>query len=445
MQCQSCFQDWCLFEIFFSGGLICLSNNGIYTQHLIVMVLAPSTLMLVVGHLQTVGNGNIISMSAQKRSRASLRKEEYEAEDVDSETLEEGRKKIKLLEASMTRIPGTGGDDEADEPVDDGIRTRSLRNLPGRKFNGKNNHPNPTEPFRNGLVQKKLRSVRRGHGGGGGSGGLILADEGDQCDDGEVEVEVQKEVQQGDSCTSTSAATTSKDEDDQEEEAGLEVDDDDDDDISSPVEDDGNFLFEKPSPVDFSNAEENAGVVLPRGRMKRTRSIADVSSPTTPTPIFQPIPYPLVTGRRGRGAIVKPENMEDDRVLQLPTPPPPFAIPVAAGKGLRMRTMRKRKYPQMLAFASGSFLEVAREESASVSTEGSGRSRRRASVCVLFSHGLAEDTIKKQKKVCDWWRGVTNEFIRCFYLCGFSLINKIPVRYVALLWALPTPQAILTL
>ena len=342
-------------------------------------------------------------MSAQKRSRASSRKEEYEAEDVDSETLEEGRKKIKLLEASMTRIPGTGDGNEADQPVDDGLRTRSLRNLPGRKLNGKNNHPNPTEPFRNGLVQKKLRSARRGHGGGG-PGGLIRADEDNQCDDGEVEVEVQKEVQQGDSCTSTSAATTSKDEDDQEEDAGLEV------------EDDGNFLFEKPSPVVLSNVEENAGVALPRGRMKRTRSIADVSSPTTPTPIFQPIPFPLVTGRRGRGAIVKPENMEDDRVLQLPTPPPPFAIPVAAGKGLRMRTMRKRKDPQMLTFASGSFLEVAREESASVSTEGSGRSRRRASVCVLFSHGLAEDTIKKQKKVCDWWRGVTNEFIRCFYL-----------------------------
>jgi hypothetical protein len=208
------------------------------------------------------------------------------------------------------------------------------------------------------------------------------------------------------------------------------------------VEDDGNFLFEKPSPVVLSNAEENAGVVLPRGRMKRTRSIADVSSPTTPTPIFQPIPFPLVTGRRGRGAIVKPENMEDDRVLQLPTPPPPFAIPVAAGKGLRMRTMRKRKDPQMLAFASGSFLEVAREESASVSTEGSGRSRRRASVCVLFSHGLAEDTIKKQKKVCGL---VVLMNLSGVFICEFSLINKIPVRYVALLWALPTPQAILTL
>lgn len=334
---------------------------------------------------------------------------------MDSETLEEGRKKMKLSEASMTQIPGTSDDGEADEPVDDGTRTRRLRNLPGRKLNGKNSDPNPTEPFRNGLVQKKLRSARRGHGGGGGPGGPILGDEGDQCDDGEVEVEVQK----GGSSTSTSAATTSKDDDDPEEDGGPEVDDDDDDDdISSPVKDNDDFLFEKTSPTVLSNTEENAGVVLPRGRMKRTRSIADVSSPTTPTPILQPIPFPLVTGRRGRGAIVKPENMEDDRVLQSPTPPP-FPIPVVVGKGLRMRTIRKRKDPQMLAFASGSFLEVAREESASVSTEGSGRSRRRASVCVLFSHGLAEDTLKKQKKVCNWWLGVYSEFIRCFTCASF--------------------------
>ena len=55
MQCQSCFQHLCLFEIFFSGELICLSNNGIYTQHLIVTVLVPSTLILVVGSLADSG------------------------------------------------------------------------------------------------------------------------------------------------------------------------------------------------------------------------------------------------------------------------------------------------------------------------------------------------------------------------------------------------------
>lgn len=37
----------CVFEIFFFGGLICISKNGVYTQHLKVTVLAPSTLILV--------------------------------------------------------------------------------------------------------------------------------------------------------------------------------------------------------------------------------------------------------------------------------------------------------------------------------------------------------------------------------------------------------------
>ena len=278
------------------------------------------------------------------------REREIMAQQVTEEVPAKGKKRRRNLEVSKLL-----GGDEIGNMLDDGVKTRSLRQL--RKSC---NDEKRTEPISSTLVQKRLRSVRRGSGGIQGVPKVSSID--DECDP-------QNEVGQ-DPSTSTWSAAFQGDSDDEEQEVN---------DVSSPETSDQEDIH-----IDLPIENADVG----RLRMTRTRSIADVSSP--PTPVLQPVPFPLVTGRRGRGAVVKPEIIE--------CPYPSFVVP-PAGKGLRMRTVRKRKDPQVLALPSEDLMEFVPEGSASVSTEGSLRTRRGTNVSVLFSHGLSEDTVKKQRKV----------------------------------------------
>lgn len=280
---------------------------------------------------------------------------EREAENAEKPFTDEAPANGKKRRRNREALKLLGGDGIVDL-LEDGVKTRSLRQLRRSCNNDK-----LTEPFSSTLVQKRLRSVRRGSGGIQGEPKISTID--DECD-------LQNEVEQ-DASTSTWSAAFQGDSDDEEQEVN---------DVSSPeTSDQRDFHVDLPT--------ENADVG--RLRMTRTRSIADVSSP--PAPVLQPVPFPLVTGRRGRGAVVKPEIVEECPYLSLAVPP--------AGKGLRMRTVRKRRDPQMLALPSEDLMEFIPEGSASVSTEGSLRTRRGTNVFVLFSHGLSEDTVKKQRKV----------------------------------------------
>lgn len=256
-----------------------------------------------------------------------------------------GKKRIRLTEAAKLLEASFVGDMRSE----DGRKTRSLRQL-RRSDNNRPELESTIPP----VVQKRLRSVRRG------SGGLLQGAPKASAVDDVCDVEQ-------DASTSTWSATFQEDSDNE----GVEVNDD----VSSPEQ----------SENENEETSDQRGVpVEDRSRMKRTRSIADVSSPSTPA-----LHFPLVTGRRGRGASVKPEMIEE----------PTFLVP-PAGKGLRLRTVRRRRDPQMLAVPSENALEFNLERSASVSTEGSLRSRRGThTVSVLFSHGLSEDTVKKQRKV----------------------------------------------
>lgn len=286
---------------------------------------------------------------------------------VNTEMLAKGKKRMRLTEAAKL----LGSDVIGDMRSEDGVRTRSLRQL---RRSG--NDDDRTEPMSSGptipqVVQKRLRSARRGCGGVQGVPKTSVID--DECD-------LQNEIEQ-DASTNTWSATCQGDSGND----GMEVND-----VSSPDQsknENEETSDQRGSYMDLSVEDADVG----RSRMKRTRSIADVSSPSTP--VLQPAPFPLVTGRRGRGAMVKPEIIEEAN-LQYPA----FVVP-PAGKGLRMRTVRKRRDPQMLAFPSENAMEFNPEGSASVSTEGSLRTRRGTNVSVLFSHGLSEDTVKKQFKV----------------------------------------------
>jgi hypothetical protein len=280
---------------------------------------------------------------------------EREAENMAQHFTDELPAKGKKRRRNLEVFKLLGGDDIGDI-LDDGVKTRSLRQL-----RRSCNDDKRTEPFSSTLVQKRLRSVRRGSGGIQGIPKISTID--DECD-------LRDEVEQ-DASTSTWSAAFQGDSDDEEQDVN---------DVSSPETSDQRDIH-----VDLPMENADSG----RLRMTRTRSIADVSSPLTP--VLQPVPFPLVTGRRGRGAVVKPEIIED-------CPNPSFVAP-PAGKGLRMRTIRKRRDPHILAVPSEDLMELIPEGSASVSTEGSLRTRRGTNVSVLFSHGLSEDTVKKQRKV----------------------------------------------
>ncbi|KAG0588883.1 hypothetical protein KC19_2G275700 [Ceratodon purpureus] len=311
---------------------------------------------------------------------AKLENVEGEAEIMDQHFTDEVPAKGKKRRRNLEVLKLLAGDDIGDI-LDDGVKTRSLRQLRRR-----GNDDKRTEPFSSALVQKRLRSVRRGSGGMQGVPKISTVD--DECD-------LRNEVEQ-DPSTSTWSAAFQGDSDDEEQEVN---------DVSSPETSDQGDIH-----IDLPLANADVG----RSRMTRTRSIADVSSP--PTPVLQPVPFPLVTGRRGRGAVVKPEIVEE-------CPNPSFVLP-PAGKGLRMRTVRKRRDPQMLAGPSEDLMEFVPERSASVSTEGSLRTRRGTNVSVLFSHGLSEDTMKKQRKIVERLDGkVTKKAADCTHFVAEKFVR----------------------
>lgn len=271
------------------------------------------------------------------------------------------RRRRRISEASKLLI---GVEDIGHILGEDGVRTRSLRQLRGRC-----DDDNHAEPFSIALVQKRLRSARRGSGGGHEVPKTSTIDEMNEADN---------EVEQ-DASTGTWSASFQGDSDNDE----LEANDASSSGQQEEISDQGASHVDEPIEDDDAS----------RMKVKRTRSIADVSSPSTL--VLLPAPFPLVTGRRGRGAVVKPEIIEDGN---LQCSDPSFVVP-AAGKGPRMRTVRKRRDPQLLVLPSEDAWDSIQEGSASVSTEGSLRSRRVTKVSVLFSHGLLEDTVKKQRKV----------------------------------------------
>lgn len=295
---------------------------------------------------------------------------------VDTEMPAKGKKRRRLTEAAKLLRADVMGDMRSE----DGVKTRSLRQLRRNTNNDNHAEPEPTIPQ---VVQKRLRSVRTG---------IQVAPKISMVDD---ECDLQHEAEQ-DASTSTWSATFQGDSDND----GVEVNN-----VSSPEQ-------SKNENEETSDQRGGHHIDIPvedadvgRLRMKRTRSIADVSSPSTP--VLQSAPFPLVTGRRGRGVSVKPEIIEEAN-LQNPT----FMVP-PAGKGLRMRTVRKRRDPQMLALPSENAMEFHPERSASVSTEGSLRTRRGTNVSVLFSHGLSEDTVKKQRKV---WTMILQNLLGVFLI-----------------------------
>lgn len=283
---------------------------------------------------------------------------------MDTDVPAKGKKRMRLSEAEKF----LGADVIGVMRSEDGVKTRSLRQLRRGCNDDNRTEPGPTIPQ---VVQKRSRSVRRGPGVVQGAPKVSMAD--DECD-------LQNEIEQ-DARTSTSSATFEGDSDND----GMEVND-----VSSPDQSEN----ENEETSDQRGSHIDPPVEDSRLRMARTRSIADVSSPSTP--VLQPAPSPFVTGKRGRGASVKPEVIEEANA-QFPCPS--FAVP-PAGKGMRMRTVRRRRGPQIVALPSEiNAMEFNPEGSASVSTEGSLRTRRGTNVSVLFSHGLSEDTVKKQRKV----------------------------------------------
>nr|PNR44834.1 hypothetical protein PHYPA_014604 [Physcomitrium patens] len=297
------------------------------------------------------------------------------------------RRRRRISEASKLLI---GVEDIGHILGEDGVRTRSLRQLRGRC-----DDDNHAEPFSIALVQKRLRSARRGSGGGHEVPKTSTIDEMNEADN---------EVEQ-DASTGTWSASFQGDSDNDE----LEANDASSSGQQEEISDQGASHVDEPIEDDDAS----------RMKVKRTRSIADVSSPSTL--VLLPAPFPLVTGRRGRGAVVKPEIIEDGN---LQCSDPSFVVP-AAGKGPRMRTVRKRRDPQLLVLPSEDAWDSIQEGSASVSTEGSLRSRRVTKVSVLFSHGLLEDTVKKQRKIVEKLDGkITTKAADCTHFVAEKFVRS---------------------
>ncbi|XP_024379728.1 uncharacterized protein [Physcomitrium patens] len=296
------------------------------------------------------------------------------------------RKRRKLSEASNLLI---GTDDMGVIRGEEGVKTQSLRQLRRRP-----NVDNRTESISIALVQKKLRSARRSSRGGQGAPITTLIDDGNDMD---------KEVEQ-DASAGTCSGSFQRDSNNDE----LEVNDGSSPDHLEETSD------QRASHMDEPFEDYDVG----RMKLKRTKSIADVSRPSTP--VLQPASFPLVTGRRGRGAALKPEIVEYG-VMQCSNPS--FVVP-AATRGTRMRTVRRRRAPQMPTLAPEKASEFVQEESASVSTEGSLRTRWVKNVSVLFSHGLSEVTLKKQRKIVEKLDGkVTRKAADCTHFVADKFVR----------------------
>lgn len=307
--------------------------------------------------------------SRRKRGYGSTDKEWHEA-CPEAGNLEKGRKRSKISDTSVARFLGT--DDEIDEHPQEGVKTRSLRHLPGRY------KPHPLERFESGMVKKGLRSVRTRHGM---YGVPVLFTSNEESTEHEQKYESQKEATSSDMSSSSSGGDHNHEAPENDDGCSIEN-----------VEENSS---RKPAKIFVEDQITAEDAVAARGRSRRTRSIADVSSPSTPTTVLQSIPFPLVTGRRGRSAVAKTEVTDE---AHLECPMPEFVSPVP-GRGLRMRTVRKRKDPSTLAFVTADEPESSRVGSPLLSGDKRHLKRHGRSIRVLFSHGLAEDDVKQQRKV----------------------------------------------
>ncbi len=153
------------------------------------------------------------------------------------------------------------------------------------------------------------------------------------------------------------------------------------------------------------SAGEDAGITTKQGKSRKLQSIEDelttpLSTPpafTTETFVAESINAPaIVKGRRGRGAVQK-DNIQ---ITSHPSPVIPTPSNLVKENAVRgKRGQHKRIEPLELAFGTGGTPEPSSNPSPITMNGQQPKRRKREETCVLFSHGLDEETIKQQRKV----------------------------------------------
>ncbi|KAG6553928.1 hypothetical protein Mapa_004845 [Marchantia paleacea] len=276
--------------------------------------------------------------------------------------LDKIKRRFNMSDAAIARLLGTDEDEDAEVNLSPGVKIRSL------------SHMRPPEAEENENVDApKIRKAGKG-----------LRSSRSRGEDGSINGRRKR------------ACTTSSDQEKQggEERKGSPCDTD-----AADTSVDGTACVE---------AHPSDTEALP-GR-RRMRSIADVSSPS----VKKTLPGRPRQGtglRRGRGRrpLRAPGEQKADPsdAEQVEVPPPPITTPAfpsisgrLRGKG-GPRSARKRKELEPLTVEVSVTSPTSSKEASTTSSKDVSKRRKgeAISTCVLFSHGLADDVGKQQRKI----------------------------------------------
>ncbi|BBN00447.1 hypothetical protein MPTK1_1g29270 [Marchantia polymorpha subsp. ruderalis] len=309
--------------------------------------------------------------------------------------LDKIKRRFNMSDAAVARLLGTDEDEDAEVNLSPGVKIRSL------------SHMQPPEAEENENVDApKVRKAGKG-----------LRSSRSRGEDGSINGRRKR------ACTTSS---------DLEKQGGDEMKGSPCDTDAADTSVDGTACVE---------AHPSDTEALP-GR-RRMRSIADVSSPVKKTLPGRP---PQGSGlRRGRGRRLPrapgeqkadPSDAEQVEVPPQPPPPPPPPPPSTTpafpsisgrlrGKG-GPRSARKRKELEPLTVeVSATSPTSSKEASTTSSKEDSKRRKGEAiSTCVLFSHGLADDVGKQQRKIVKKLGGrVTTSAAECTHFVADKFVR----------------------